>query len=338
MMCRETVLASHTASSTSRREAKRIWVVADPQVEGHKKGTTGEYLNNAMNDVYYRFITKAMGRVFGVFDEVWLLGDIFSFQYHNDEQFWDIAARIAWSFDVPEHSSSFRAPYYFLAGNHDLGYTTHPRNVKRFEQYYNKRVWSRDVGSVQVVACDGMELDGDEAGSSNWKFLKGVAEGRGEGGLVLLLHIPLWKPEGSCEGDMPEIVYQQGRVVTQTTLSKETSEWILKNVKPDLVLSGHDHEGCQYNHPVGGGRGEGEGESGGGYVTEVTVRSILGDYSGNTAVLSIHEDATLSLQQCGCFRTQYILTAVIALCVLIVGHVLFSVIVMRRSRQKQKDD
>eukprot|EP01061_Rhynchopus_euleeides_P023604 TRINITY_DN38356_c0_g1_i1.p1 TRINITY_DN38356_c0_g1~~TRINITY_DN38356_c0_g1_i1.p1 ORF type:complete len:420 (+),score=143.89 TRINITY_DN38356_c0_g1_i1:141-1262(+) len=336
--------------------AATFWVVADPQIEGHKRGTRSEFWNNLMNDVYYAFITHTMARKFGPFDAVLMLGDLFSFQYHKDPEFFDVERRLRWAFQEPiplrqeplppppappaggddslvldPEDAPHDTPFYFLAGNHDVGYASElPQGVvARFERTFNKRHWVREVAlgaghpGLLLVACDGMELDGVLRSQRSWEFLKRAAALRSEAyaghTVVLLTHIPLWKAAGSCPGDSPAVEYRDnGMVRWQHTLSESTTEWILTNMRPALVLSGHDHEGCSFDHPGG--------------VTEVTVRSVLGDYSGNTALLSARRDGTLALQQCPFYRSQVVVAACIYMMVAVLLCILYTLCLVRTTR------
>jgi len=81
------------------------------------------------------------------------------------------------------------------------------------------------------------------------------------------------KPAGVCI-DSPNIVYNAlGHVVQQNFLSEKTSQNILRNIQPIFIFTGHDHEGCDYTHPEGS--------------REHTIRSVMGDYSGNAGLFEI---------------------------------------------------
>ena len=326
--------------------ARNVWVVADPQLAYRKRGTTAEYLNNKMNDVFFSFVTRVMRWWKGHFDTVLVLGDLAAHWRLRDEEFYDVDQRLVHSFGVPHErapGSLFHEPFYFLAGNHDIGYAdalsvpSIKEVARRFEETYNVRHWELPVtaGSARFlfVACDGMELDGalDDTQRHSWDFLRGVAArrdtlGREETTVVLLMHIPLWKPAGSCPGDVPaQKLSPSGGIAWQNTLSEKTTKWILRHLRPDVVFTGHDHEGCTYVHPNVS-------------VTEYTVRSVMGDYAGNTAVLRLYERGTVAVQQCPAFTTHTVVVCVIAAPVVVVVFLLYSWVVMRRSRQKSKYD
>lgn len=82
---------------------------------------------------------------------------------------------------------------------------------------------------------------------------------------VLLTHIPLWRPSGTGCGEVgraagnKEITYML-RYTFQTTVEEELSATILEAVRPDLVLSGDDHDQCLVEHPAPWRNGISSGE------------------------------------------------------------------------------
>jgi hypothetical protein len=66
-----------------------------------------------------------------------------------------------------------------------------------------------------------------------------------------------------------------GIVREQTHLSEETSQRLLRTLRPKIVLTGHDHNGCFWNHTGG--------------VPEYTVRSAMGDFGGSAKLLAIQK-------------------------------------------------
>jgi hypothetical protein len=56
-------------------------------------------------------------------------------------------------------------------------------------------------------------------------------------------------------------------------LSFNSSKYILEELKPVFIFTGHDHFGCTYKHNE--------------HTTEYTIRSMMGDFGGYTAVLDI---------------------------------------------------
>ncbi|EON67255.1 hypothetical protein W97_06508 [Coniosporium apollinis CBS 100218] len=138
---------------------------------------------------------------------------------------------------------------------------------------------------------------------------------------LLLTHIPLHKEEGVCI-DPPFFshfpVYQGGGVKEQNHLSPSASKGILEGLfgmsgredapargmgRNGLVLTGHDHEGCDVLHyhlrneteswravRWEEARSSGLAERNLPGVREVTVRSMMGDFGGNAALVSVWWD------------------------------------------------
>lgn len=138
---------------------------------------------------------------------------------------------------------------------------------------------------------------------------------------LLLTHIPLHKEEGVCI-DPPFFshfpTYQGGGVKEQNHLSPSASKGILEGLfgmsgredapargmgRNGLVLTGHDHEGCDVLHyhlrnetenwravRWEEARRSGLAERDLPGLREVTVRSMMGDFGGNAALVSVWWD------------------------------------------------
>ncbi|KAF3914050.1 hypothetical protein AA313_de0201668 [Arthrobotrys entomopaga] len=148
----------------------------------------------------------------------------------------------------------------------------------------------------------------------------------GSVGTVLLTHVPLHKPAGVCVDPPMEKYYdaKYGSLLReQNHISKGASEMLLgelfgvkrfhqqeekrlKGKEMGIVLTGHDHEGCDVLHWRGdvetewgdengekkvergwksGKWGQRTGEEGV-WVREVTVRSMMGEFGGNAGLTS----------------------------------------------------
>ncbi|KAM0329486.1 hypothetical protein ACHAQA_004795 [Verticillium albo-atrum] len=144
---------------------------------------------------------------------------------------------------------------------------------------------------------------------------------------IVLTHIPLYKPEGICV-DAPLFTFHDhdGGLKEQNQLSSAASKGFLEGIygmsgdpevpghgkgRPGVILNGHDHEGCDTYHYIRqvkegnrywdvnrwedaktNGTVGAEGLSG---IREITVRSMMGDFGGNTGLLSAwFDEATWS--------------------------------------------
>lgn len=129
---------------------------------------------------------------------------------------------------------------------------------------------------------------------------------------ILLTHIPLHKPEAICV-DRPYCDYyppnEGGGIREQNHLSQEMSTQILNGLADNggkaIILNGHDHWGCNSFHhrsasdkssdspwsAVAYSRSKDKriAEDGAG-IREITVRSMMGSFSGNVGLLSAWYD------------------------------------------------
>ena len=96
---------------------------------------------------------------------------------------------------------------------------------------------------------------------------------------ILVAHVPLHKQIGCV--DKPHILTDhEGNVQKQNHLSVFSTDHLLDYVQPDVILTGHDHHGCNYEHTNVKGK----------HIPEYTIRSIMGDYSGTGALLEFYND------------------------------------------------
>ncbi|KAK6542781.1 hypothetical protein TWF694_006723 [Orbilia ellipsospora] len=208
----------------------------------------------------------------------------------------------------------------------------------------------------------------------------------GSVGTVLLTHVPLHKPAGVCVDPPMEKYYDAmyGSLLReQNHISKGASEMLLgelfgvkrlqeeerlKGKEMGIVLTGHDHEGCDVLHWRGDvevedkndnpeGEGEevvkrmerrwksGKWEERAGdetvWIREVTVRSMMGEFGGNAGLTSAWfdvESMSWRFEYSTCpVGTQHIWWTVhIVDFITLVGAVLYGVILLVMNSQKGK--
>lgn len=183
--------------------------------------------------------------------------------------------------------------------------------------------------SIRLVAFNSMNLDGPVMDPSiqektytyvNDAIARSPSVTRSKNTLTLVLtHIPLYKPAGVC-ADAEYFTYHAdtGGLRAQNQLSRSASSTILEGLlglssnpltpggglgRNGLILTGHDHEGCDvYHHASSTAPRDGEewtaapwesfdsrnvrAEEGTPGVREVTLRSMMGEYSGNAGMIS----------------------------------------------------
>ncbi|CCG82370.1 Putative uncharacterized protein [Taphrina deformans PYCC 5710] len=132
-----------------------------------------------------------------------------------------------------------------------------------------------------------------------------------KGETILLTHVPLHKNFGICV-DPPHIAYyEQPRVMLreQNYLSQDSSKAVLEGVFGHgygIILTGHDHEGCHTMHTApevanqyweasryDRGQLTTARTAGTKVIEEVTVRSVMGQYGGNSGLLTASFDHSL---------------------------------------------
>ncbi|VEU22455.1 DEKNAAC103330 [Brettanomyces naardenensis] len=200
-------------------------------------------------------------------------------------------------------------------GNHDVGYGGEISfdNLYRWNRFNGKDNYWIDYGSNtshpwRLVVLNSLVLDGpvkhQAFQNATWQFIDSLATKEYNGSTILITHIPLYKPEGVC-ADGPRIEYftrenspvqdwdKLGNIKQENLLTEETSQRVLssifKNGKPGLILTGHDHEGCVSYYSKDEGIWVVNSENPEKVaVREVTVRSIMGDFDGNTGIVTGH--------------------------------------------------
>nr|CAG8441532.1 1843_t:CDS:2 [Entrophospora candida] len=178
---------------------------------------------------------------------------------------------------------------------------------------------------INSMNVDGPVLD-EELHYETWSFLRKLSdeEDYRNTPLILLTHIPIHKEEGICV-DGPMIVYNSDNTIKeQNHLSQNSSNFILTKLKPRFIFAGHDHEGCDVTHVIRlndnydsnnnnsdeytiesfrtnifeskrqeilGRKQDEEYDEDGNLkswiVREVTVRSMMGGFSGNAGLFEI---------------------------------------------------
>lgn len=70
--------------------------------------------------------------------------------------------------------------------------------------------------------------------------------------VVLFTHIPLFRPDTATCGPLRErgSIRRGVGFGYQNTLGRQTSEYILKGLRPVVVFSGDDHDYCEYTHSI----------------------------------------------------------------------------------------
>ncbi|GAV49294.1 hypothetical protein ZYGR_0N07010 [Zygosaccharomyces rouxii] len=209
--------------------------------------------------------------------------------------------------------------YLFInvTGNHDIGYSgdTTYQHLARYNQVFGKdNYWieyDRDTDHPwRIVVLNSLLLEGPalqpEFLDVTWEFLTQLAERNFEGNTILLTHVPFYKEEGLCSDgpnfeyypeDHASEPYKSKLLRSQNHLSEKVTNEVLNlvfhNRKPGIILTGHDHEGCKtiYNKNFDDDTWTASKEAKSDLaVQEITVRAMMGEFDGNTGLLTGHFD------------------------------------------------
>jgi len=177
-------------------------------------------------------------------------------------------------------------PVYHLPGNHDIGLGnsssfSHEAEA-RYISHFGPRNYRRTIGNHTLVFIDApslVEEDSQRSGRGltfdHWPAISGgpvelvnqIASIGSPGPVVLFTHIPLHRPSDASCGPLREkgTIKQGFGFGYQNLLSDGATEFLLKALQPSLIMSGDDHDYCEYEHTI---------PSSGEKVLEVTVKSI----------------------------------------------------------------
>lgn len=217
--------------------------------------------------------------------------------------------------------ANFQNPLFInLTGNHDIGYSGDAtwQHMARFHHLFgqNNYVINYNRGTERewrIVVLDSLTLEGPalqpEFVNFTWSFLhnlRDVENPNFKGSTILLTHIPMYKKEGLCR-DGPEHryyidnerePYKNGLLRSHNHLAYNTTQEVMNIVFPNadqngIILTGHDHEGCDdWYHFVDDEwvASKNQVQQFGPYsrkpVREIVVRSMMGDYDGQTGILT----------------------------------------------------
>ena len=227
-----------------------------------------------------------------------------------------------------------------VAGNHDIGYAgdiTHER-LARFERSFGKANWevvfhvppipanSTEPGAfLRLIVLNSMNLDtGAKVPSlqtETYDFMNDVIT-RSEPvenrivGTIVLTHIPLHKESGVCVDGPFFSFHGDGSVKEQNHISYNAGQGILQGIfgmsgdssaphgglgRHGIILTGHDHEGCDVYHHIPP-QNEDNSErrwaatkwkdaahlvkSSIPGIREVTLRSMMGEFGGYAYLIS----------------------------------------------------
>lgn len=237
--------------------------------------------------------------------------DRFKSRVYNDVYDW---------FNYESKPSAIQEPLFInLTGNHDIGYSGDAtwQHMARFHLLFGKNNYVINYNKGQpnewrLVVLDSLTLEGpalqQEFIDYTWSFLENLRDKENpsfKGSTVLFTHIPFYKKEGICV-DGPEHIYydetylrepfKNGNLRSQNHLSYETTQKAMNIIFPNkdksgIYLTGHDHEGCDSYYNFHGQEWVASKVADASErmpVREIVVRSMMGDFDGQTGILTGH--------------------------------------------------
>lgn len=241
-------------------DAARILLIADPQlIDANTYPDRNKWVMRLSQTIVDRYLAKnwrAMHQVLDP-DTVVFLGDLFDGGREWKDDIW-LEEYARWNTIYPPKPGI--RTYMNLPGNHDIGFgdTVVRHALDRFRMYFGEPSATFEAGNYTMVFLDTISMSntmdptiynppldflGNLSSSTNPSFPR-----------VLFTHVPLFRPPGSDCGkhreSQKDLPYTKGyQYVTQT--SPELTDFILKNVQPDAVFSGDDHDACHVVHKYG---------------------------------------------------------------------------------------
>jgi len=223
-----------------------------------------------------------------------------------------------YDWNTPNYEKFFVNEPLFLnvSGNHDIGYSgdaTWQHMARYFKLFGKDNFWIEyNKGTpyaYRIVVLNSLLLEGPalqpEFLEYTWEFLYQLFERKFKGSTILLTHIPFYKKEGICV-DGPKFDYYKedakeqykiGLLRSQNHLSYETTQRVLNLIFDDddsqgIILTGHDHEGCETYYNKNSSTAEwtaSKSRIGADVnVKEITVRAMMGEYGGNSGLMTGH--------------------------------------------------
>nr|XP_053641090.1 metallophosphoesterase 1-like isoform X1 [Cherax quadricarinatus] len=269
MECEWPALSPETANPniTDKGTVVRAMILADTHLLGRRNGHWFDKLRREwqMHRAFQTAVTLHRPNVF-IF-----LGDLFDEgKWCKPEEFDEYVERFHDLFYIPVDSHVLIA-----VGNHDIGfhYSLSPYFVNRFQRAFDSGpVKLQQIEGVTFVIINSMALEGDDcflckpaldkiksiskqlscaAGNSevcqHWQspILKQYSQP------IILQHYPLFRDSDEvCNepDEAPEdLKYIRFRERWEC-ISKDSTELLLEELSPRLVLSGHTHHGCHIKH------------------------------------------------------------------------------------------
>lgn len=228
-------------------------VVADTHLLGSRKGHWWDKLRREWQ-MHRAFQTA---QTYFQPKHIFFLGDLFDEgQWCPPEEFDYYVKRFHSLF----HVDKTKARTHVMAGNHDIGfhYVITPYLNTRFNQAFKiKPVNLRVIQGVPIVMINSMAFEGDgcflcQPAVEAVKRLESRFSSLPPP--ILMSHFPLYRESDTmCDEPDGAPPHEKDTPFRERwdCISQHSSDFLLKRLKPRLVLSGHTHHGCNTSHGQG---------------------------------------------------------------------------------------
>ncbi|KAL5528510.1 hypothetical protein ACEPAF_7646 [Sanghuangporus sanghuang] len=278
----EFIHSDEAGNTESIRQPAHVLLIADPQIvdlESYpERGWLLGLISQVIIDLNMRKSWSAIRRLLlgknsGNDEAVVFLGDMMDNgrNAYSDEEYQVYYNRFKSIF-----STDSSTKIYYIPGNHDIGlgssrtFSHHAKS--RYVKHFGPLNYQVSLANHTLVMLDAPGLVEEDYRRSSagqkfetWeplhsgaiefgnKFASGIHSSVGtEDPVVLFSHIPLFRPDTAPCGPLRErgTIRRGVGFGYQNTLGRQTSEYILKNIQPNVIFSGDDHDYCEYMHSI----------------------------------------------------------------------------------------
>ncbi|CAG2106405.1 unnamed protein product [Medioppia subpectinata] len=196
---------------------------------------------------------------------VFILGDVFdSGNTVSDTQFTALVNKFHQQFPTQKSGSNTDSMpiVYIINGNHDIGF--HPfmtsNSKSRFDRtFHTSSAKLIQINGINFVTINSVTMEGDfcqlcsQAVQQLHTIGQQLSQNRvDKSGPIVLTHYPLYrKDESLCGYDLDSIPEDQKYTPNRPKwdcLSANATQFILKTLRPRLIVNGHTHYGCVIQH------------------------------------------------------------------------------------------
>lgn len=244
----------------SKPSANKILLIADPQlIDNHTyPDRWGPFLALSKFTVD-NYIYKNYVKLIDILepDTILFLGDLLDNGRESDDAYYEQEFNRFQKIFVDPIKDRNIDMITSVPGNHDIGWengvTRH--SLERFKDHFGSPNKVVQVANHDLVFLDDLSITNTkdlEVANPSRHFVDTIGETQPERTRILFQHVPLWRDAHtqqcgrSRESKRPFPISKGYQY--QTVLDEALSLNILKNVQPDIIFSGDDHDYCEVVH------------------------------------------------------------------------------------------